>query len=132
MILMMIMIKKCVKKNHVHNKDKCKNNKYFLTNDDLSYNEDILSSSTNTCDTLDKIKLDNIYGSFIDDVKSSFVLTKNMKKSFTHYIHKQKNKEKNKDNEIHHDNNTDQNEYSDFNDFDVSSNNNMNEQEKKK
>ncbi|VTZ67691.1 C2H2 zinc finger protein Zfp, putative [Plasmodium chabaudi chabaudi] len=58
------------------------------TTDDSNYDLD----DNNNNNFFQNIEIDNIYGSFVEDDKSSFILTKNMKKKFKNFLEKKKRK----------------------------------------
>ncbi|CAD2099833.1 hypothetical protein YYG_03757 [Plasmodium vinckei petteri] len=58
------------------------------TTDDSNYDLD----DNHNNNFFQNIEIDNIYGSFVEDDKSSFILTKNMKKKFKNFLEKKKRK----------------------------------------
>ncbi|SCP02545.1 zinc finger transcription factor, putative [Plasmodium malariae] len=87
-------------------------------NSENNSNENSTSKSTNN--KVEKIKIGNIYGSFMEDIKDSFILTKNMKKSFKCFIEKKNKKEKKKKYLINfHSSNSDNNDNGGYKEYGI-------------
>ncbi|SCO59681.1 zinc finger transcription factor, putative [Plasmodium berghei] len=68
------------------------NNYYIGDNTDTTNDSNYDFDDNNNNNFFQNIGIDNIYGSFVEDDKNSFILTKNMKKKFKNFLEKKKKK----------------------------------------